>query len=815
MNYVKHKNDKPAPPSVIHQVYYPDEDTLDRVNFDIKMAGAGAHMSTTMFIEREFEVQPQLVHEAIEKFTINDTRRKYRPYSTDTAKFTVRPGFVVQENMKSGYFSLNGGSVTLDSKWLGAYRKLYTKDLEPFMKGSGRRFANHNDFVLHQRTLYRDEEDDGYLQPARYIHPDRADRRLTLDESGPAVNDQVYWLNEPLSNGSAFNLTSTLGDIFGWVGDVTTANPMHDAANPVAAQPAQVTISRATTLQANDISTIYSRFSEGDDRRFQEVQTLIRTIYDRDRGIIDHNRFEVNQLAVIMRDYFAVQADNQGHVGTDLADFHDHFTLGVDLRKPLVAKAANFLFHLKTITFILQFMLIAHKYFEGHDHQLLLAIDAQRQRIIEITNGLYIANDLVQKETNLTQATVNLQTAQNNLFLSQRYGGGGAASSHYEKQVEDFEHQIEHLNREIVELKAALIHYKLPVAAAGGQTVPQQVQTALTAANNQLTTLQGQWAAQSKFQDPRKPNHPSFLPQVQIMTRWTNFLFGVINKPARSTALEETRTSKITIYEPILFGACRPSEYKDIGCWAANSCIFPFVERFQFGMEFKKNATYFDMDELHADLDVIYDWFSNTYIYPKLIPVSVKSKLHVTFVEEPVTLPTGIPYIDTVTHRIAQTSLVHDTPMTFNFRDFSLRREPKMILFYTKTQDEYVLTHPTIFTDKSASIIAAKFNTDLSPRVYKIDNRFTVDMVTSRNYPGFAPPIDITGNCLALPYHEIPRRKNVSSGYDSLHGSVTISQDWCRDAPLQVTVYATFFYGDTFFDIGNNYQTCKLELDEV
>ena len=54
----------------------------------------------------------------------------------------------------------------------------------------------------------------------------------------------------------------------------------------------------------------------------------------------------------------------------------------------------------------------------------------------------------------------------------------------------------------------------------------------------------------------------------------------------------------------------------------------------------------------------------------------------------------------------------------------------------------------------------------------------------------------------------------VSSGYNNLHGAITLSQNWnIRD--IQVDVYATFFYGDTFFDIDHNYQTKQLELDDV
>ena len=138
-----------------------------------------------------------------------------------------------------------------------------------------------------------------------------------------------------------------------------------------------------------------------------------------------------------------------------------------------------------------------------------------------------------------------------------------------------------------------------------------------------------------------------------------------------------------------------------------------------------------------------------------------------------------------------------------------------MILFYTKMSDtRELLNHPTIFTDKAASVVGGTLRTDLNPRIYRIADRTTVDMVTMRNYDGYFPQIGMTGNCLALPFHELPRRKIVSSGFNNLHGNITLSQDWRTNA-IDVDVYATFFYGDTFFDIDNNYQTKQLELDEV
>ena len=799
LNFSKHEGRDAPPPSVIHQTFSPEQDTLEKLVFDIKMAGAMAHMSTTMYIEREFEVQTELPHTAEEEFTINDQQRMWRPYNTTTAKFTVNPGFVLQENMDKAFFRFNGGSVTLDPEWIASYRNLYKKELEPYLRGSGRRFANHNDDILHHKSLFQEREPqvDDYLIGRRYIHPDRADRRVLLDRSGPDVTRTSYWLNEPLVDGTQFLLTDPLTLHFGW-----TTNPQTTVEDENG-EDVVVTLSAGARFNAAEVRTFYDHYREDDDARLLEVRTIVNGIFDPTTGEILHNHNSVQQLSAIMQEYFAIDDDDQGHAGTDLEDFHDHYALGVDLRKPFAVKD-DFKFHIMTVTFILMFMKVVHQYFNTHSHATLEKIRKLRQRINDLGHMIPLANLLTQKITERDQFQAAAQAAP--IFSS--------AQVYNQKQFEK-------LSNEVDEIKIGLANFPLPnepIRDAAGNvtsTVAQQITAILVQTQTDLAQAHLDWVVESEFEDPHNPDQPPFLKQVQIMSRWKDYLISTFQKDANSTDLQNTKTSKITILEPVLLGPCRPSEYTDIGCWSANSCIFPFVERFTFGMDFKKNAHYFDIDEYDDRLDRRYDALRFESRYPRLIPISVKSKLHVTFVEEPVSLPTSIPYIDTVTYKIGETTVAKNATQTLQFRDMSLRREPKMILFYTKMADRReLLNDPTIYTDKAASVTGVTLRTDLNPRIYRIRDRTTVDMITMRNYDCYYPQIGITGNCLALPFHELPQRKIVSVGYNNLHGDITVSQNW-RNQSLDVEVYATFIYGDTYFDIDNNYQTKQLELDDV
>ena len=790
-NYKKHQASDMHPPSVIHQTFDPELDTLENVRFDIKMAGSTCHMSTTMYLEREFEIQTQLPHSPAEEFTINLPDRKWRDYDTTTAKFTVKPGFVLQENAERAFFRFNAGSVTLDSDWIGSYRNLYKKELMPYIRGSGRRFANHNDDISHMRSMIQERHNNDYLPERKYIHPDRADRRVILDRSGPDVMNPVYYALEPLDDHLLFMMNLTLEDIFEWSIDPSTTITDDDG------DEHEHILNRTFQIGSAAVRRHYDLYhSAADTARLAQVQALILPLINRNTGEIQHNDPRVAQLATIMGEYFAKKPGDDDDQKLD--DFHDHYALGVDLRKPFPAIKNTFKFHIKTVTYILQFMKLVHQFFGGYSHNELEVINNQRKELKRLNEMMELASLYLDKKTEFDNVNAQITAL-------------GADS----KAALPLIYKSNHLLAEIQELEITFKENNVGDPDLDDD-MDEQVQHHIDTLEDAIElNLEGWRADHSRFGDPHRPDFPSFIPSVQMMSRYEDFLFGNTHKNENSAIHQTTKTSKITLYEPIILGPCKPSEYTEIGCWSNNSCILPFIERFTFGLKFKKNAHYFDLDQYDDKLDTITDYWRLETRYPRLMPKSVKSKLHVTFVEEPVSLPTSIPYIDTVTYQLGRTSVAKNNTVKVDFRDLSLRRTPKMIIFYTKMFDtREPINEPTIFSDKAASVVGVTLRTDLSPRVYKIDDRTTVDMVTLRNYPGYFPQLGVTGNCLALPFHELPRRKIVAARFNNLHGDIKISQGWSNIA-LDVEVYATFLYGDTFFDIEHNYQRGILELDDL
>ena len=174
-----------------------------------------------------------------------------------------------------------------------------------------------------------------------------------------------------------------------------------------------------------------------------------------------------------------------------------------------------------------------------------------------------------------------------------------------------------------------------------------------------------------------------------------------------------------------------------------------------------------------------------------------------------------IPSVQCINHHINEYDDENDL-VTINFSNLSLRRVPTKIMFYTRTKSvsDYLSYEEEIrYTDKAASIVKVKLRTDLSSSNLVINDRHTIDIITSDTFDEYIPPIGLTGNCLALPWNKLPRRKNTTADYDNLHGQLTIAQDWIVN--LSVDVFVTFFYQDSYFDIDKNYQTSKIALDRV
>ena len=95
-------------------------------------------------------------------------------------------------------------------------------------------------------------------------------------------------------------------------------------------------------------------------------------------------------------------------------------------------------------------------------------------------------------------------------------------------------------------------------------------------------------------------------------------------------------------------------------------------------------------------------------------------------------------------------------------------------MFYCKTKKG--TTHE-LLTDKSASIVAIKLHTDIHANCIDIQSRQHIDALTTRNFHGYRPPLNETGNVFALAWNELPQAKQAFE-YNHLRGEITTSQDW-------------------------------------
>ena len=106
--------------------------------------------------------------------------------------------------------------------------------------------------------------------------------------------------------------------------------------------------------------------------------------------------------------------------------------------------------------------------------------------------------------------------------------------------------------------------------------------------------------------------------------------------------------------------------------------------------------------------------------------------------------------------------------------------------------------------EKSASLVAFKLATDVSNVNLDLQSRYQIEALTTRNYPQYKPPIDKTGNILALTYNEIPRAREVAVDFNHFRGSVTVSHDLLM--PVLVDVIMVIIYKDSFLQFTNDYQ---------
>ena len=135
-------------------------------------------------------------------------------------------------------------------------------------------------------------------------------------------------------------------------------------------------------------------------------------------------------------------------------------------------------------------------------------------------------------------------------------------------------------------------------------------------------------------------------------------------------------------------------------------------------------------------------------------------------------------------------------------------------------RDQFDGILPELFTDKSASIVKFKIHTDIQQRCLESDSVQYVDALTCRNFPGYTPPVGLTGNILCISYNELPQAKSPAIEYINMMGELTLCQDWFGKKALEIEdpraleydVYCTLFYRDTYWDVQENYALKRLDL---
>ena len=737
-------NPQPGPPSVIHQTYEPDIDTLDHVSFDVKMAGVTGHMSSKIILEREFDVQVQLPDKLEEEFALNTPERVYRPYLDQDSKFAVMPGFVLQDNAEKVFLNFNGGSLVLGTEWLSNYARLYRKSLKPAIRGAGRSFSNHNDNISRDHFLNGSAE-------IRYCNPERNDRRIDVEDDTDSL---VYWHNVFIGQGQR-TLADDFTLLFNWPANLVEQ---------------QYTLLRTDGPLSQSFRNVYETYhSQHDDTAFNTLRDYMLDVFNSNDHTFDFHHQSNVAVQQITQNYLVHRASQNPDIHGFL--HNDHYALDYDLNKPFNLHQ-GMLLHVRTLA-------LAYKFYT---------------KLVQY--GKYLLDG--PQGLNLRNARAEVARIQNGLAIAQQYDALLLAIATQAQPVQP------HQQAQATSLQNQLIAMGLPNQTVNNQTASQQIQTLLTAAQNvDLAQQQALWGMYRNLDDPTV----DFSDQCQIFARWANYLSEdhTKNEFSLDTGF---RHGKIKIYEPLMVGTA----YANFGCWDMNSPILPYIERFRLGMRFKPDAKYFELDQCHNN-DFVFDFWTGQRFFPRLVPTGVKSKLHVKFIEGALKIPSAIGYLDTVTEKIGEATMTKGDSYTFEFRDISLRRVPTVVMFYTRAKHLY---DDALQTDKAASIKAVTLRTDLSPQVLKIDDRHTIDIVTADSFDEYIPPIRLTGNCLALPFSKIPRRKTATADFDNLHGQITVSYNWGElYNTLPVEVYVTMFYQDSYLDVMRNYQTGKILLDEI
>jgi len=202
-------------------------------------------------------------------------------------------------------------------------------------------------------------------------------------------------------------------------------------------------------------------------------------------------------------------------------------------------------------------------------------------------------------------------------------------------------------------------------------------------------------------------------------------------------------------------------------------------------------------------------------IMPGLEIEKVETKLHCVFVEQPVALPVTIPYLNVRTERLGTVTLAKDIKQKINFEDIDMRRQWKWLMIYCKMRPRQYDANDAVpefpETDKSAAIMSVKLSTDIQHECVVATSRERINSMTLRNYPEYIAPIRKTGGVLGLVFNEFNQRKEVTEGYNHIHGEVVVEQDW-SEKEIEVDVYLSFLRTDVMLELTEEFVKSNIHL---
>ena len=833
-SFNKFEPQKPEP-RIMHQTFKPYQDTDVCTKFDVRSSGMNAHMASTMFLERKYKVQIQQVSPVEEQYALRedaDHTRQYRPinlhHNGNGTCFIRKPGFLLQNNTKAISFDCNAGSVECDTRFLNAYSKLYQNNLKQYIRASGKSFSNHKDntergYALNTINGIQWSSNNSYV----YVNPERNERRIPknaftdiaqIDNEGYA-----YWYEQPWDvqyhdNYMDHDLADTFVDsvLFPDGPFNSGEQKVDENGHPVwhyeddVQVPTVDILPGTSSIVSADFQAFYDKYwKAADDAAEKAFMKAVDKVYS--NGVISRELWADDEKWDDIRYHYEIifqsldqaiqEAIQEGDIEADAGyaaqlafvvaqGYEDHLGWGFDLTRPF---AENKLY-IKTATRMLQFAdeLIRYHRAEAsifsHD---LAEIRNLQERINLMIAAKTDAETSIQAKHDAIQLILNDPDAT-------------------EEELEEADYLLQDM-----EFTVALYakNYGFPglvFTDAEGNNYIAQVQAIIVDQQQDLADLINAFDTESEALTHAVAHSDvsSWKKALQVFSRVLGYMEYGFAKDKYQYQLKDANEADIVVFEPVVVGPCKPSEYCEVGCWKENSNIIPYIERFQLSIQWASKSDLFELDQYFSSM-VVTDVFTGKKHFPKLAVIEQETKLHVNFVEHPVSIPAAIPLIDTNTIQIAQVSTAQYETQTISFRDIDLRRNPKHIMIHCVPlpQQRY---EDTIASDKSASIVGLKLRTDIQYKSLEAHSVEYVNALTCRNFPEYIPPSDLTGNVFCISMNELPQAKTPAE-YIHLMGEIKVCQNWAIS--LDYYVYITLFYGDKYWQIQETYQRGVLDLE--